>query len=604
MKKLISLMMILTLAAALFAGCGEKVESVKDNSKTETKTTTEMKDGTYEGIGQGKDGDIKVSVVIKDNKINKVNVAEQTETAGLGDTAIKNIVAQVEKQNNLDVDTVSGASLTSKGVLEAITNALVKAGASKEFLAQKSTDKGEKEEVKSEYSNDVVIIGGGGAGLSAAIEARESGASVVVVEKMPFVGGNTLISGGEMAAAGNWVQKKLGIEDSTERHLQDTLKGGDNKNDEALVRKLVENALPSAEWLRDDVNVTFDEDHLYQFGGHTAKRSLIPEGATGSELIKKLKAKADNIGVEFVLNTRVTDLVQKDDRVVGVIAKDKDNNVITFNANNAVIIAAGGFGANVELRKKYDPNLDERYLTTNHVGATGDGIALAEQVNADFVGMEYIQPYPACNPITGAISYVADTRFDGAVLVNIEGKRFVEELDRRDVISNAIVNQSDKYGYLVWDKTITDISKMADHQHEYDSLVEKGLIVKAETLEEAAKFFKMDEEQFMETIKRYNKFAEAGKDEDFNRRGAMTPLVEAPFYMQRVTPSVHHTMGGIKINVNAQVVNKDGEAVKGLYAAGEATGGIHGTNRLGSNAIADVIVFGRIAGENAAKDKQ
>jgi urocanate reductase len=249
------------------------------------------------------------------------------------------------------------------------------------------------------------------------------------------------------------------------------------------------------------------------------------------------------------------------------------------------------------MRKEYNEEYDEQYLLTVQAGSTGDGIVMAEKLGAALVGMEHIQTYPACNPVTGILSYVADTRFDGAVLVNKEGNRFVEELDRRDVISKAILAQTDKVGYLVWDTTIKNQSHMDNYMEEFDQLVKQGTLTKVDTLEEAAKFFDIDEEEFMKTIATYNEYAANGKDEDFNRRGKITALTEAPYYIQKVAPSIHHTMGGLKIDESARVIDNQGNPIPGLYAAGEVTGGIHGTNRLGGNAITDIVVFGRIAAD-------
>jgi len=598
-KKLLSLLLVILLAISL-VGCNTPVNS--ENGKKEApKEETKIKDGVYEGTGLGKGGEIKVSVNIKGDAITEIKTLSHNETSGF-DTAIDTLAEKMISLNSTDVDIVSGCTLTSKGFTEAVNAALTSAGATADML--KKTDSGQKNEAKKDIveSHDIVIIGAGGAGLTAAIEAKAAGADVIVLEKMPMAGGNTLISGAEYAAANNWIQKKEGIEDSAELHIQDTLKGGDNLAKEELVRIMAENALAGAEWLRDEVGVIW-EDELMFFGGHSVKRSLIPLGASGREIITKLAAKAEKMDIPVLLNTKATSLItDSNGKVVGVKAEGEDANY-TFNTSKAVIIASGGFGSNVEMRVKYNPDIDGSILSTNTTGSTGDGIVMAEDIGANLLGMEYIQTYPICDPLTGTLLYYDDARLYGhTVIVNKEGKRFVEELGRRDVMSMAIKAQTGSVCYELLDQNGFVASKLQEnHGPELDYLYRNDLLVKADTLDKAAEFFGIDAAELKSTVDKYNSYVEEGKDPEFNKRSLPSKVEVGPFYILKAAPAVHHTMGGIEINENAQVLNKDGKIIEGLYAAGEVTGGIQGSNRLGSNALADITVFGRIAGQNAAK---
>lgn len=594
MKKFCIILLAIIMAISA-VGCNNEGKEIVGND------ATAIKNGTYKGVGSGKGGEISVEVTIEDDMIKAIKVLSQNETSGF-DTAMDTLTENIIAKNSVDVDTVSGCTLTSKGFLEAINSALAAANATPDMLkkVEGNTKNGAKEDVTE--THDIVIIGAGGAGLAAAIEAKAAGADVIVLEKMPLAGGNTLISGAEYAASNNWLQEKEGIKDSVEQHIEDTLKGGDNINNPELVRVVAENALEGAIWLRDEVGVVW-EDELMQFGGHTAKRSLVPLGASGREIINKQLKKAKDMNIPILLNTKATALItDTNGKVIGVEAEGEDKNY-TFNTNKAVIIASGGFGSNVEMRVKYNPDIDDAILSTNTPGSTGDGIVMAENVGADLVGMEHIQTYPICDPLTGTLLYFDDARLYGhTVIVNKEGKRFVEELGRRDVMSMGIKAQTGSVCYELLDQNGFDASKLQEnHGPELDYLFKNNLLVKADTLEEAAAFFEIDAKELKATVDKYNSYVKDGKDPEFNKRMLPSTVDTAPFYILKAAPAVHHTMGGIKINTNAQVINKDGKVIEGLYAAGEVTGGIHGTNRLGSNALADIIVFGRVAGQNAAK---
>ena len=558
-------------------------------------------DGTFQGEGAGKGGMITVEVTVENGELSAINVLSHGETPGFAD-ALGTVSAAMIAANQVDVDGVTGATLSSNGLKAAVTAALASAGITPDQLNAKAVAEAVSDR-EAAYTADVVVVGAGGAGLAAAITAAENGASVILVEKMSNVGGNTLISGGEMAAPGNWMQEKEGIADDVETFYNDVLKGGDNEGDPELIRVLAENALDGALWLRDDINVTF-EDYMLFFGGHSIKRSLVPLNASGVELIQKLNAKAESLGITIHKGTRATKLEMTDGKV-NTVKADYNGQEITYTANKGVVLATGGFGSNIEMRKQYNPQMDEKILSTNSVGSTGDGVVMAQELGAQVVDMQFIQTYPTCDVETGALLYVGDVRLEGrSILVNLEGKRFVEELERRDVISLAVTEQTGGVSYMFWDEASMVASGVAaSHQQEYDDLIRRGKLVKADTIEEACAHFGINAEELKATVERYNQYAADGKDLEFNKRGTLTAFGEGPYYIMVSTPAIHHCMGGLKINTSAQVIDTEGNVIPGLFAAGEVTGDIHGTNRLGSDAIADIIVYGRIAGENAAAGK-
>ena len=557
---------------------------------------------TAEGTGVGKHGDVTVSVTFDGGKITDIKVVKEQENKVLARGVYTDLKDQVIATNSADLDVISGATFTSKGFLDAVKDAAKKAGVTLSKADKKAIKKVAKDLPKNS-SYDVVVVGAGGAGFSAAIEAKNAGANVVLLEKMPAVGGNSLISGAEMNAAKNWVQPKLGInDDSPELHAQDTFKGGDGKGDMKVINVMTHQALDAALWCRDYLGVRFEDDNLFFFGGHSRKRALIPVGHTGTEFITKFQAKADELGIPVITNMKMTDLIlDKDGRVSGVKAT-MHGAEYTFNAKGGVVLATGGFGANKEMVKKYNPKIDERFMTTDAPGTTGEALYIAEKAGAELVNMGYIQTYPICDPISGVIELIADSRFDGAIMLNQEGKRFVEELDRRDVLSEAILKQTGGYCWVLWNDNIGKISNtVGTHTTEYEAFTKQGIMATCDDLKCIADFTKIPFDQLKKTVDRVTSMAGKGNDKDFHHRGGLMDMSQGKYYVIKAVPSTHHTMGGIRINEKAQALTKEGKVIPGLWAAGEVTGVTHGTNRLGGNAYTDIIVFGRIAGKAAAE---
>lgn len=599
--KKVSVLLFLLMSIS-FAACGPK-EQVPSETP-ETPSTSEdalFTPGTYEGVAEGYHGDIVLKVTVDENKILKIE-SEHTETEGLGDNAVESLTQEAIEKTSLALDTVSGATYSSKGFLAALEAALVKAGADVEKLKVKGTVDVEKKD--QEFDTEVAIIGGGGAGLAAAVSAHQNGAKVLLVEKMPNVGGNTIISGSAFNAVDPKRQSAQGIEDSIEKHYQQTIEGGDNQGDPALVRVLVENAYPTIEWL-ESLGMKFT-DTVFTVLGALWPRSHKPVEPLGTGYINTFTNYINEHKDDITILTEVEAkelLVDADGTVTGFLAEGK-NGKVTVNAEKGVIIATGGFGANIEMRDKYNTIWPEltNLKTTNHPGATGDGIVMAEKVNADIIQMENIQLLPMGDPETGSLSGNIEQGVENRIFVNKEGNRFVDEGARRDVMTKALLEQPESMMWVIVDKHSYPTGDTVNNFNEtIDSLVEAGRAYKADTLEDLAKQIGVNPENLVKAVESFNASVDGAEDE-FGRTLFMDKLDTAPFYAGKRVPTVHHTMGGIKITPETRVVDKNGEIIKGLFAAGEVTGGIHGTNRLGGNALADVHTFGRIAGATAAKE--
>lgn len=541
-----------------------------------------IQDGTWSGDGKGFKGKLSVEITTKDGKIVDAELTSIQDSDFAKEYAQQIVNQVVEKGTIKGVDAISSATYTTKGVLDAFKNAIDKASGKNDTPKVSYTD----------TETDIVVIGAGGAGLSAALEANADGMDVIILEKMPIAGGNTNYATGGLNASETSVQKKLGIEDSNEQYIQDTMIGGKNVNDPVLVETMVENSSDTVDWL---LEMGVDLTDVGKMAGSTNSRTHRPAGgaAVGSHLVQVLENQVKNRGIDIRYNNEVTGLIDQDGKVAGVIVETPEGN---YKINSkAVIIATGGFGANPEIIVSYKPEL-EGFGTTNHSGATGDALEWIKVFDGDVVDMEQIQTHPTVIPEKN-IMITEAVRGNGAIMINRDGKRFGSEMATRDVMSDAILKQKGKTAFLVFDQGVRDSLKAIE------GYAKQGLLTVGKDLKELAEKLKIDAGEFEKSVKKYNDAVEKGLDEEFGRKASEMPrkIEIGPFYAVEVGPAVHHTMGGIKINADTEVLNKDGNVIPGLYAAGEVTGGVHGANRLGGNAVADITVFGKIAGDKASE---
>lgn len=449
---------------------------------------------------------------------------------------------------------------------------------------------GETTDANQDLQSDIVIVGAGGAGMSAAIQAVQDGATnVVIIEKNSFVGGNTLRSTGGMNASETSYQEAEGIKDSNQLFFDDTMAGGYNLNDEDLVWTMVNNSAAAVDWVNA---MGADLTVVGMFGGASVKRIHRPSdtSAVGPVLVNTFSKQLEELNIPVLLNTTADSIiVDESGKVTGIkVSNEKGDFNITCKS---VILATGGFGANNEMVVENKADL-AGFGTTNQPGATGDGIIMATAIGADTVDMDQIQTHPTVNPDTQTM-YTEGVRGNGAILVNFEGKRFVNELLTRDVVSGAILEQTDGQAWLLFDETVrTSLSAIEDY-------INAGIIIEGDSIEDLAEEIGVDAKTLANTVTTYSTYVANGEDIEFGRESMESDLSTPKYYAALCAPAVHHTMGGLKIDTTAQVLDTEGNAIQGLYAAGEVTGGVHGGNRLGGNAVLDIVVFGRIAGESA-----
>ena len=657
-KRFISLFLILVLLATLLVGCAnernetedveetdevtdtdkvEDEEAAEETEKTEEKEEvardiTPMKAGEYliEVVGMNP---MEVKVILGEEAIEDIEIVSHDETEGVSEAALRDMPDRIVDKQRVDVEAVSGATYTSDAIAEAAGLAIEEAeGVVDEFKSEtadaKTDDKRDSEFTYAELPEswdetyDVVVVGGGFAGLSASYEAETQGAKTLLIDKMPVLGGNSQINGGVYASytskIADEMYEKLNLEpDTAEKHIEDTIIGGDYMGQEKLVENFVYGAPYFLDLMLD--NGLEVRESITRPGGHYGYRTYSTINGVGADIVKVQKEILAETDAEVLLNTKMEQIyrdVDEDGRVVG-IKVSTDDGMKNIKVTQGLILTTGGFSGNVEMRQQHVPALTEDIPTTNHVGATGEGITMAQEIGANTTQMAYIQLYPFADPNNGRLDSTAVIPFSGpssgVVYVDVNGERYVNEGERRDVCARAA---QDSVGFPTFSILGEEIVEKGGFISEEQLTIgiEDDRIFKAETIEELTDMINdheykddkidMKADALKSTLEKHNGYVEAGEDPDFNKtidKGVMLKVDKGPYYAIPQWPSVHHTMGGLVINDRTEVKDIWGEVIPGLFAAGEVAGGVHGTNRLGSNAIPDAAVHGMIAGRVAVK---
>ena len=613
--------------------------------------------GEYEVNAIGHSGNLPMKVSFSEKRIESINIDTKGETEGIADVVFVRIPDKIIEGQTLNVDALSGASETSNAVIDGVAKAVKLAGVNPDILKRRPKPASSRNRQDEEYTCDVVVVGGGGAGLSAAATALQNGSSVIVLEKYPAVGGNTIRSGGPVNAADpEWqrefdenpgerhtiesllatdesqihpeylddfhalkeefskYQEKFGtgkghLFDSPLLHRMQTYFGGKRTDLQGntiygqydLVKILTDRALESVKWL-EEIGVEYDKSVVFAPVGALWRRGHKPVKSYGTAFILALSKYVEEQSGKIITDSPVKEFILENGEIAGVIATGVNGQKITVRAK-AVVLASGGFGANTKMLKEYNTYwaaIDDNIRTTNSFAMTGDGIQLGKSVGAALTGMGFTQMMPVADPDTGELFSGIQVPPENFVIVNKNGRRFVNEFSGRDVLTKAAIDQGGLF-YLIADDEIKKTAANTS-QEKLDRQVEAGTLFRADTIEELAVKVGMDPEVLKETIVKYNSYVDAGFDPEFHKDTFSLKVEKAPFYATPRKPAVHHTMGGLRIDTNTHVLDENGQPIKHLYAAGEVAGGIHAGNRLGGNALTDIFTFGRIAGKTAVEE--
>lgn len=591
MKKVLSLFLACIMVLGL-AACAQQADPEPSGEPTpaplaeptaQLEEPAGMTPGAYTASFRGYTSDVVTTVTVSETAIESVDVAHD-ETIGIGDYAVNSMPAEIVALQTAMVDAVAGATATSAAIRAGVMDCLKQAGADLSVFAAEAA-KPTPEDIT--LNTDIVVIGAGAAGLTAALEALNEGASVIVVEKMDLPGGNTVRSSGAWNVAAHPEQVAAAQENpnlaknrtTVEDFVQFTMEGGHNINNIDLVRTMVENSASVTDWMRDQgFEISF---------GDTKTSASVPGDARG--LITGLKEKIEAKGGTLMLSTKADAIAMAEGKAVGITGTTGTGGKLTVNAK-AVVVATGGFGYNLEMVYKLKPEFTG-FVTNNQVGAMGDGILMAQAAGADVVDMEQIQAHPTVHQAT-ANMLTEGCRGAGGILINTAGKRFTNECGFRDVVANAILEQDQQFAYILVNQEIVDTNA------NIAGYIKLGTLTGPfSTMDELVAFMGVDKAAFEETFNNWNQYVAGQNDPEFQSTFSwIRDLSTGPWYAAPVAPGIHHTMGGIRIDTKTQVISTAGEVIPGLFACGEVTGGVHGGNRVGGNAILDCLVFGRIAG--------
>ncbi|MDF2950273.1 MAG: fumarate reductase/succinate dehydrogenase flavoprotein domain protein, partial [Sedimentibacter sp.] len=593
-RKISKIFLCIMLALLLVLGMTGCTNKEKPND-TPANEEASYKAGTYTATVKGHNGDLKVEVELNDTSIVSVKVLEHAETAGIGDAAIERIAAEITEDQTLAVDTVAGATVTSKAVLAAVEDCIKQAGGDVEGLkVKKDSDKTSDKETK--LTTDIVIVGAGGTGLTAAASAFENGADVIVLEKLAITGGSTALSGGGISATDTKFQRELGITDTKESWMQLWKERQATSNPDSIypnydvVDKFMDEAVITTEWLADYVGHKYGSVEGY--GVDFVKRIHFPSEADGKKggaaLIQSIENFVRKNNIEVMTETKATELItdEKGD-VIGVVAEGKDGKII-INAKK-VILAAGGFAKSEELLERFAPELaGTAELSAASAGHTGDGILMAEKVGAAL----YEDPWSIGLSFGAKVEGTSGLAWDWTkVLVNEKGERFINEETHYAIVTNIVSQQETPW--LILDSSEANAKTIGS----LEAALSSGEVVKADSYEELAKAMGVSEEVLAKTMADYNTGVKAGKDALGKSSNFLVAIEKAPYYALKIYPKTMGTFGGVKTNENFQVLREDGSIINNLYAGGECANRImYNQVYMSGSAVQFAATSGRISG--------